>query len=301
MARTGLTPDLLRAWQRRYRVVEPARTTGGHRLYSDADIERLRLLYKATRGGRPIRTVARLPNESLEKLAAADDAAFASKAPPLPAAEVTVIAALHGEAMSAVVALDPIGLERVLHRAEARLAITVLIDRLLAPLLWEIGDRWAAGELTPMYEHLASAEIHRVLSRLVDRTRLGVDAPTLVVATPAGQLVELGAMLVAATAAAEGWHVAHFGSDLPATEIAAAAERLGARAVAISVCHEAKDVKLVKELERLAKLLPPGTALLAGGRAAQSRALLLGRIGATVFADVESFRVWLRGAMPALS
>ena len=60
--RTGLTPDLLRAWERRYRVVEPTRSAGGQRNYSDADIERLQLLVKVTAAGRPIGHVAALGN-----------------------------------------------------------------------------------------------------------------------------------------------------------------------------------------------------------------------------------------------
>src|SRR5215217_7374614 len=66
--RTGLTPDALRVWERRYRVVEPNRSPGGQRIYSDADIARLSLLYRATRGGHGISHVAPLGNAKLEEL-----------------------------------------------------------------------------------------------------------------------------------------------------------------------------------------------------------------------------------------
>src|SRR5918999_1092269 len=66
--RTGLSPDLLRAWEKRYDVVKPARSGGGRRLYSDADIERLRLLYRATLAGRGIGQVATLSTPALAAL-----------------------------------------------------------------------------------------------------------------------------------------------------------------------------------------------------------------------------------------
>src|SRR5918999_1138203 len=73
--RTGLSPDLLRGWERRYRAVEPSRSADGQRTYSDADIERLRLLRLATAAGRSIRQVARLASDELAQLVREDRAA----------------------------------------------------------------------------------------------------------------------------------------------------------------------------------------------------------------------------------
>src|SRR5215218_3968718 len=70
--RTGLSQHLLRVWERRYGAVEPTRGEGGHRLYSDADIERVRLLHAATRGGRTIGQVARLSADALARMVAED-------------------------------------------------------------------------------------------------------------------------------------------------------------------------------------------------------------------------------------
>ena len=73
--RTGLTPDLLRAWERRYGVVTPTRSTGGQRLYSDADVERLAMLHRAVLSGRAIRTVAELTDDELAALVGVDEQA----------------------------------------------------------------------------------------------------------------------------------------------------------------------------------------------------------------------------------
>src|SRR4051812_38490232 len=81
--RTGLTPDLLRAWERRYGAVAPSRGPGGQRLYSDDDIERLRLLHVASRAGRSIGQIATLSNEALAELSR-DDSIERLKATPSP-------------------------------------------------------------------------------------------------------------------------------------------------------------------------------------------------------------------------
>src|SRR5215213_3572133 len=80
--RTGLKPDLIRAWERRYGAVEPGRTETRRRFYSDADIERLLLLRRVVNTGRGISQVAGLPNEELEALVAAEPAPPAAARPP---------------------------------------------------------------------------------------------------------------------------------------------------------------------------------------------------------------------------
>ena len=75
--RTGLTPDVLRVWEKRYRAVSPTRLDTGRRLYSDADVERLLLLRRATLAGRRIGQVAKMPNAELEPLVVDDETAMA--------------------------------------------------------------------------------------------------------------------------------------------------------------------------------------------------------------------------------
>src|SRR5215208_6750074 len=82
--RTGLKPDLIRAWERRYGAVEPGRSDTRRRFYSDADIERLQLLRRVVRTGHGIGQVAGLSNQELLALAAQDEPAGAAPAPPPP-------------------------------------------------------------------------------------------------------------------------------------------------------------------------------------------------------------------------
>jgi DNA-binding transcriptional MerR regulator len=290
--RTGLSPDLLRAWERRYHVVQPTRSAGGQRLYSDDDIDRLRLIHRAVLAGRAIGQVAPLDRDALEQLVGDDDSS--GTAPPLPDEDGPLLARTLEECRSAVERIDGPSLERALRHAAHRFSIPVLLDHLLVPLLREIGDRWESGSLLPIHEHAASVEIHRLLTWIVVSTPIAADAPLIAVATPAGQQMELGALMVAATAAAEGWRVAWFGPNLPATDIILGVESRRPAAIAISLVHQTRDPALHRELERIAQGVAGKAKLLVGGRAAPSHALMLERTGATVMPDLSSLRTWLR-------
>ncbi|HEX6316810.1 MAG TPA: MerR family transcriptional regulator [Gemmatimonadaceae bacterium] len=290
--RTGLSPDLLRAWERRYRVVRPRRSPGGQRLYSEEDIARLKHLHRAVLAGRSISQVARLDREALARLVSEDASPTAPN--DLPAAEAAELSRLTTTCLAAVEQLDAPALERALRQAAHRLSVPVLLDHVIAPLLREIGDRWEAGLIAPIHEHAASVEVHRFLTWIVQSTPVTPDAPRIAIATPAGQQMELGALMVAASAAAEGWRVAWFGPNLPANDIVAGVATLQPDALAISLVHQTRDPELHKELERIARGVAGTVPLLVGGRAAQTFSLLLERLGASVFSDLESFRIWLR-------
>lgn len=278
--RTGLKADLVRAWERRYGAVTPGRGATARRLYSDADIERLRLLHEATRGGRGIGQVARLATAQLAELVAADQNARlqgpASLREPRPEGAAEHLAACR----AAVAALDPDRLRFEIESAAARMSRSELLEHVLVPLVHGLGDGWHRGELRPVHEHLATAVVRSFLTSLQGAYRVPYFAPTLVVATPAGQSHEIGALLVAAAAAGEGWYVSYLGPSLPAEDIAFGAHEVEARAVALSIVYPLDDPGLAAELRRLRARLAPTVGLLVGGRASAGLGAVLDEIGA---------------------
>jgi methanogenic corrinoid protein MtbC1 len=142
------------------------------------------------------------------------------------------------------------------------------------------------------HEHLATAVFRRVLGWIMATYEVHAAAPRAVVATPARQLHELGAMLVAAAAAAEGWGVTYLGADLPAADILAAARQVGARVVALSLVYPADDPELPGELARLRGDLPAGVALLVGGAGVPRAAVEAA--GARVVDSLGDLRLLLR-------
>ncbi len=298
--RTGLSADLLRAWERRYQLVAPSRSEGGHRLYSDTDIERLRLVYRATLAGRNIGQVAELSTHALAALvrhdAAADaeaggasDATERAEPHPQPSA-----AAFLGDCLRTVERLDATALDATLRRAAVALPAAAFLDTLVVPLLERVGTRWREGTLRPVHGHLVSGVLRRVLDRVTESASSPLATANLVVGTPAGQVHEFGALLVAATAAAEGWRVTYLGADLPAEDIAEAAARTGARAVALSIIYPAGDPALRDELRRLRTALPKKIALVVGGAASSTYGAVLDEIGAVWLTDLPHFRAHLR-------
>lgn len=270
--RTGLTPSALRAWERRYGVVEPGRSEGGQRLYSDADIERLSLLKRVTDAGRAISTVAGLSDDELRELVAEDEAArravrrWEDRTTPSTNGHPSPEGFL-GAALEAVQELDAEGLEATLRRTAVTVGSVPFTDEVMAPLLATIGDRWAEGSLGAAHEHVATAVVRRVLSWVAQP---GGDAggPSVVLGTLPGEQHELGAMLAAVTASLAGWRVTYLGQGLPAAEIAAAAEGVDARMVGLSAVHPAAAPRHAEALAELRRTLDPSVELIVGGAAA---------------------------------
>ena len=283
--RTGLTPHAIRVWEKRYGVVHPDRTETNRRLYSEAEVERLALLRGATQAGHNISQLVQLPNESLAELAKANPGSFAESPEPRIADWIKLSTA-------AVRALNTSAFEEVLERGAVALGQHGLLERVVGPLAQEIGNLWRAGTITAAHEHFASAIIRNFLVSNYKPFAYAKDMPGLIVATPSGQLHELGAVLVAAAANDLGWRVVYIGASVPAAEIAGAALQHEARAVALSIVYPEDDPSLDLELRALRRFLP-STQILAGGRAATAYASTLKAIGAILPEDLNAIYLQL--------
>jgi DNA-binding transcriptional MerR regulator/methylmalonyl-CoA mutase cobalamin-binding subunit len=284
--RTGIQPHTLRVWERRYGAVLPARTPSGQRLYSEADVDKLHLLLRATEDGWRIGQVAGHSIEELRELLASPGGEVDSAGSSDPGFD-----RLLRDCLDAAERLDSRALSAALDRASLVLSRKQFVEELLVRFLRTVGERWSSGELRPAQEHLATA----VTRRSVDgfRTQSSPDsAPHLLISTPQGQLHDVGALLAAVTAEEEGWRVTYLGPDLPAEEIAMAARSLEVDAVALSVIASNNDFR--RELTRLSELLPGATPLFVGGSGAGAYAELLEALGARMLEDLGEFRQRLR-------
>lgn len=288
---TGLTQLLLRAWERRYAAVVPERTPSGRRLYTDADVERLRLLKRLTDSGHRIGDVANLPPGELFELVekTPPPEPIATPARPLPAVD-----ALLGSALQAVADLDARALEGVLDQAAVALSRPVLRRALIVPLLLEVGERWRDGSLRVSHEHMASAIVRSFLAGLNQGRTAPPGAPVLVVGTPAGQMHELGALLASNQAVEAGLEPLYLGPNLPPDEIAGAALARGARAVLLSLVYPPADPATVEQLRVLRRLLGEEMPILVGGQATDSYAATLREIGAITIDTPESLDAQLK-------
>ena len=144
----------------------------------------------------------------------------------------------------------------------------------------KIGELWRAGEITAAHEHFATAAIKVFVGQLTKTYLTSIDAPNIIVATPAGQLHELGAVIVASAASHLGWQTTYLGPSLPAAEIAGAAAQNKSKVIALSIVYPCDDPALPDELKQLGKLAPDSAQILVGGRAASGYQDTLDDIGA---------------------
>jgi MerR family transcriptional regulator, light-induced transcriptional regulator len=289
--RTGLTPHTLRAWERRHHVVTPTRTEGGQRLYSDLDVERLRLIRQLTERGHSIRRLANAALSELEAIAAERDVKPESTREPLPEA---AIEEFRSAAMQAARELDASELQSILERAAVTLGVPTFLDHVASPSIREIGRGWQEGTISVGHEHMATAVFGRVLGWIIHLYEVKGVGPRLVVATPPHHTHELGALLAAAAAAAEGWDVIYLGANMPIADILSSARQVSASVVALSIVYPAEDPDLIGDLTQLRDGLSKQATLIVGGAAAGPNREHLTALGAEVVESLMEFRGALR-------
>ena len=169
----------------------------------------------------------------------------------------------------------------------------LLIENLIIPLVYKVGDMWHDGTIRVANEHLASAVIRSFLTNLIEQYIPTENAPIVISATPRGQDHELGALIAAVVAASAGWKVIYLGPNLPVEEIAAVTDNLEAKAVALSIVYPNDDPMLRKDLLNLKKMLQENIAIIIGGRAADGYLDVLDEIGAVVVKNIKQLRTEL--------
>lgn len=292
-ARTGIPQDLLRAWEKRYSAVVPERGPTGRRLYSDLDIEKLRLLKRAVNGGRRISDVAALSITELKELIQ-EDRAQAAPAEAGAGDSTPVDSGFLQDAIKALEEYDIQALNRIMADASVSLSSPALRKQVLIPLLHLIGDRWQHGSLRIVHEHLFSV-IARSMTDSMSNGAGSRVAPRLLVTTPSGQRHEFGALMAAAAAKECGWDVIYLGPDLPAEEIAVAVKRLQPQALAISVVYHDAGLQLREELQKMKRYLGQQVHVIVGGRVVPVLKPLLDELEFKTVEDFDMFPDVLAG------
>jgi methanogenic corrinoid protein MtbC1/DNA-binding transcriptional MerR regulator len=290
--RTGLSHDVLRVWERRYGAVMPARDASGLRLYSDDDIHRLTLIQAAMRGGRSISRVAKLPNEALAALIDDDSTMRRERAPAKRSAYDP--GDVVGASLALARILDASALDEALRRAAVVMGMPAFLEAVAAPLLRRVGDEWHAGTLSPAHEHLVTSSLHDIVMAMMRAFTHRDGAPTVLVTTTAGERHVIGASLVGAAAALEGWNVLYLGANLPAQEIADSARFAGAKLVAVSMVYIEDKEQTLREMRELRERIPAGTMLIAGGAGATALAKELSAMAVRVESSVSGVLAELR-------
>jgi len=250
---SGLTPETLRAWERRHAAVVPHRDGKGRRLYDAAMVERLARLHRLTDRGHPIRDLAALDDDALDRLLEEGRQAGYGHVETLPDRMLDAVSDYRVDLF-----------DRDLSVAIATLPMPVLVARVVMPLLREVGVRWADGRLAIAQERLVSSLLRaRLLSVLNQHPR--EQRPRLLFATLPGEPHELGLLGAALHAHEAGMPVLYLGTGLPALELARVANRLGAAAVALSSVDPGQASRALAELRELDDALAAEVPVWIGG------------------------------------
>ena len=288
--RTNLTPHVIRAWEKRYKAVVPQRSQKNRRLYSEDDVQRLHLLKIITDAGHNISQVARLKSDELEDLARQENILgprSRSKQPKT--AQPVAVDDYYAQCLAAIRNLDSDGLERSYDQAAVDLTRAALVRDLVMPLFEEIGNLWRKGSLKIVNEHMATTITRNLLVNMLRAAGAADSAPRILIATSVGQWHDIGALVVALTAAESGWQPVYYGPNLPAEEIAAGARQSSARAVALSITHLLDQPSLADELRKLRRYIGRELALFVGGRAVGDDLLILNEIDARYINTLDQF------------
>jgi DNA-binding transcriptional MerR regulator/methylmalonyl-CoA mutase cobalamin-binding subunit len=269
---TGVAIDTLRAWERRYGAVTPVRDDRG-RMYTDADVHRIRLLRDAVANGHAIGRIARLPEDQLTTLAAPSPAGAPANQERAPSSVVDTAAIV-----AALERFDASSVEMQLARAAAMLRAPDLLRDVLVPVLTEVGERWHSGRARVAHEHLLSASVRNVLGSLLRvHARTGVP-DRLLFATPAGERHEFGTLGAALLAASGGLGTIYLGPDMPADDIVAVTTVVQLDVVVLGMTDRGDQPVVEAEVNRVATALAPRIELWLGGTGAERVAATLTRL-----------------------
>lgn len=288
-ARVGLTEMTVRAWERRYGAVAPARTKGGQRLFSEADVERLALLRALTAQGTAISALAPLSTAALRRMAP-------PTAPSAPAERAAVtsgvareLAAELASCRRAVAALDTERLHQTLMRLALERGPLAFLEEIASPLCGWIGDEWSRSRLTEAQERAASEVLRRVFGFMLQTLRRERRAHHVVLTTLAGERHEFGVMMAGIIAATDGWSYHYLGPDLPASAIGAAVKRIDADLVAVSIVAPVVPSQPARELLALRRAVGRKVDIVIGGPSSAIVDDVLGEARAT---RLDSLREW---------
>jgi DNA-binding transcriptional MerR regulator/methylmalonyl-CoA mutase cobalamin-binding subunit len=238
--RTGVAPELLRAWERRYALLRPARSEGGFRLYSDADERRVKLMREHLGRGLAAAEAARLA------VAAGDNAEpdLDETQPELDSGSARLRAALD--------AFDESGAQSALDELFGAFTVEAVLSRVILPYLVDLGERWSTGEATVAQEHFASNLIRGRLLGLGRGWDTGA-GPRAILACAPGELHDLGLIAFALTLSRRGWRITYLGPDTPVESLVDTAARLSPELVVVSATSKRRLTPLHEPLKALGR------------------------------------------------
>jgi DNA-binding transcriptional MerR regulator len=247
--RSGVSPELLRAWERRYGLLQPTRSAGGLRLYSPADLARVEAMQRHLRGGLAAAEAAELATRTAQRDEAAPSAA-------------------KDELATALESFDEAAVHALFDSLLARVSLDTLLREVVVAYLHELGERWERGDVTIAQEHFASTLLRGRLLGLARGWSQGIGPPAVLACAP-GEQHDLGLLAFGIALRARGWRIVYLGTDTPIASVTDAVRTCNAELAVVSAVNSRAFRRCAAELEELALL----TRLCLGGSGASKAQL----------------------------
>jgi methanogenic corrinoid protein MtbC1 len=283
---TGVNPATIDSWERRHGALKPKHGVHG-RLYSEQEVQRIRLLRDAIAKGHHIRHLAKTEDEQLRLLAEFSSPAVIQREQGFQTAvaEATVLDPL----LEMVADFDYSSAERELNRLAAATADPrEVVHEIALPLMRITGERWHEGDFTIAQEHMVTALLTGMLTSML---RLYVNpkpAARVLLATPENEHHGFGILAAAMLTAAKGLGALHLGTNLPASEIVFAARSTEADAVLLGVCG-ANTERVIHAMQEIRQGAKKRTQLWIGGSADETLLAAAEKLGWLVMKNFHEF------------
>lgn len=251
---TGIKPDTIRTWERRYGVLVPSRDENGHRTYSNGDVDRLGLISKLVQSGQSISRLAGLDHTQLLDLHERSQCA-----PPDKVLQQTTAALRQ--------AIESQDFERFRYLIGTTLMLNPPLtstEQVIAPCLRTIGELWLDGTIDIGLEHRFTHIIKQQLLSALASIKSANSGPVIAFTTLSGERHELGALMACYIAAAQGCNCHYFGPDMPVNDLVRNVVTLNADILAVSLVLQTDGEDRTRDISYLADNIPERIRIWAG-------------------------------------
>lgn len=289
---SGVPEVLIRAWERRYGLLQPQRSESGYRSYSVEDVELLRRVKKLTEEGIAIGDAAKMAPALREEIHHRLGPGAPAPAPPT-GAEHTRFEQWIAQVIAAAEGFHQDAVDEVLDEALASFSALTVYDRLVVPSLREVGQRWHDRKLGVAQEHLVTEVFRARLLGLLQSGRRRGTRHAICACLPEEDH-EIGLIGAALRLQQLGFQVTYLGARTPTGELVRAADELLPEVVAVSAINDQGARAFRGQISQLVRNLPSPTRLMVGGAAADKHAGVCRALGVVVMPTPESWEQFAR-------
>ena len=262
---TGIKPDTLRAWERRYGIPDPKRTPGGHRLYSQYEIDMLKWLISQQKEGltigRAIELWQALLEEGTDPLE--DSEEIFDEPPTITTVVGEELSSMQDAWLEACMAFDEYGAQKILSQAFAQFPIEIVCIELLQKSLTRIGQMWYEGKASVQQEHFCSALSIRQLEALISSAAPYTQDVRVLVACPPQEQHTFPPLMLTLLFRRRGWNVVYLGANVPTARLETAVQSVNPQIVIIP----AQTLHTAGQMLPMAQLLNENDIIIAYGGA----------------------------------